>query len=113
MAEDAVRVSARARGRMRVGSEWHLLSSRRLEQAVYEHHPSTTQMLTQMLLATVSLCVLCETAVRSRPCAQLLPQRAEHALLDDVGVARSRPTQREKRRGLALKVHNGLPLASF
>ncbi len=36
----------------------------------------TTQMLTQMLLATVSLCVLCETAVRSRPCAQLLPQRA-------------------------------------
>ena len=27
-----------------------------------------TQMLTQMLLATVSLCVLCETAVRSRPC---------------------------------------------
>ena len=34
----------------------------------------TTQMLTQMLLATVSLCVLCETAVRSRPCAQLLPQ---------------------------------------
>ena len=38
--EDAVRVSARARGRMRVGSEWHLLSSSRLEQAVYEHHPS-------------------------------------------------------------------------
>ena len=36
----------------------------------------TTQMLTQMLLATVSLCVLCETAVRSRPCAQLLPQPA-------------------------------------
>ena len=36
----------------------------------------TTQMLTQMLLATVSLCVLCETAVRSRPCAQLLPQLA-------------------------------------
>ena len=34
----------------------------------------TTQMLMQMLLATVSLCVLCETAVRSRPCAQLLPQ---------------------------------------
>ena len=75
--EDAVRVSARARGRMRVGSEWHLLSSRRLEQAVYEQHPTlvTTQMLTQMLLATVSLCVLCETAVRSRPCAQLLQQR--------------------------------------
>ena len=23
-----------------VGSEWHLLSSSRLEQAVYEHHPS-------------------------------------------------------------------------
>ena len=40
MAEDAVRVSARARGRMRVGSEWHLLSSSRLEQTVYEHHPS-------------------------------------------------------------------------
>ena len=38
--EDAVRVSARARRRMRVGSEWHLLSSSRLEQAVYEHHPS-------------------------------------------------------------------------
>ena len=37
--EDAVRVSARARGRMTVGSEWHLLSSSRLEQAVYEHHP--------------------------------------------------------------------------
>ena len=37
--EDAVRVSARARRRMRVGSEWHLLSSSRLEQAVYEHHP--------------------------------------------------------------------------
>jgi len=36
----------------------------------------TTQMLTQMLFATVSFCVLCETAVRSRPCAQLLPQRA-------------------------------------
>ena len=71
----------------------------------------TTQMLTQMLLATVSLCVLCETAVRSRPCAQLLPH--EHAPLDEVGVTRSRPTQREKRRGLALKVHNGLPLASF
>ena len=33
-------------------------------------------MLTQMLLATVSLCVLCETAVRSQPCEQLLPQRA-------------------------------------
>ena len=33
-------------------------------------------MLTQMLLATVSLCVLYETAVRSRPCAQLLPQPA-------------------------------------
>ena len=32
-------------------------------------------MLTQMLLATVSLCVLCETVVRSRPSAQLLPQR--------------------------------------
>ena len=53
----------------------------------------TTQMLTQTLLATVSLCVLCETAVRSRPCAQLLPQRAEHAPLAEVGVARSRPTQ--------------------
>ena len=36
----------------------------------------TTQMLTQMLLATVSLCVLCETAVGSRPFAQLLPQPA-------------------------------------
>ena len=46
-------------------------------------------MLTQTLLATVSLCVLCETAVRSRPCAQLLPQRAEHDPLDEVGVARS------------------------
>ena len=45
----------------------------------------TTQMLTQMLLATVSLCVLCETAVRSRPCAQLQPQRHEHVLLDGVG----------------------------
>ena len=33
-------------------------------------------MLTQMLLATVSLCVLCETAVGSRPFAQLLPQPA-------------------------------------
>ena len=32
----------------------------------------TTQMLTQMLLATVSLCVLSETALRSRPCSQLL-----------------------------------------
>ena len=74
--EDAVRVSARARGRMRVGSEWHLLSSSRLEQAVYASSTLvTTQMLTQMLLATVSLCVLCETAVGSRPCAQLLPQR--------------------------------------
>ena len=60
---------------MRVGSEWHLLSSSRLEQAVYEHHPIvTTQMLTQMLIATVSLCVLCEATVRPRPCAQLLPQ---------------------------------------
>ena len=38
--EDAVRVSARARERMRVGSEWHLLSSSRLEQVVYEHDPS-------------------------------------------------------------------------
>ena len=46
-------------------------------------------MLTQMLLATVSLCVLCETAVRSRPCAQLLP-RHEHAPLDEVGVAHAR-----------------------
>ena len=45
----------------------------------------TTQMLTQMLLATVSLCVLCETAVRSRPCAQLLLQCAHcHVLLDGV-----------------------------
>ena len=35
----------------------------------------TTQMLTQMLLATVSLCVLCETVVRSRP------QRHGHARL--------------------------------
>ena len=62
---------------MRVGSERHLLSSSRLEQAVYEQHPKvTTQMLTQMLLATVSLCVLCEITVRSRPCAQLLPQPA-------------------------------------
>ena len=86
---------------MRVGSEWHLLSSSRLEQAVYEHHPSdNADAITQMLLATVSLCVLCETAVRSRPCAQLLPQRParhEHAPLDEVGVTRSRPTQREKR----------------
>ena len=38
--EDAVRVSARAGRRMRVGSEWHLLSLSRLEQAVYEHDPS-------------------------------------------------------------------------
>ena len=35
-----MRVSARARGGMRVGSEWHLLSLSRLEQAVYEHHSS-------------------------------------------------------------------------
>ena len=73
----------------------------------------TTQMLTQTLLATVSLCVLCETAVRSRPCAQLLPQRAEHAPLDEVGVTRSRPTQREKRRGVAPKVHKDCPLRLF
>ena len=64
----------------------------------------TTQMLTQMLLATVSLCVLCETAVRSRPCAQLLPQPATSMRRLRVGVARSRPTQREKRRGVAPKV---------
>ena len=38
--EHAVRVSARARGRKTVGSEWHLLSLSRLEQAVYEHDPS-------------------------------------------------------------------------
>ena len=57
----------------------------------------TTQMLTQMLLAMVSLCVLCETTVRSWPCAQLLRQRApdQHAPLDEVGVARWRSTQRE------------------
>ena len=73
----------------------------------------TTQMLTQMLLATVSLCVLCETAVRSRPCAQLLPQRATSMPLDEVGVARSRPTQREKRRGVAPKVPNEVLLSSF
>ena len=41
----------------------------------------TTQMLMQMLLATVSLCVLCETAVRSRPAEPrlLCAQRARGA----------------------------------
>ena len=75
----------------------------------------TTQMLTQMLLATVSLCVLCETAVRSRLCAQLLPQTAtsmRRSMRSEL-VARSRPTQREKRRGVAPKVHNRVLLLSF
>ena len=53
-------------------------------------------MLTQMLLATVSLCVLCETAVRSRPCAQLLPQPAmSMRRLMRSELLRSCPTQRE------------------
>ena len=75
----------------------------------------TTQMLTQMLLATVSLCVLCETAVRSRPCAQLLPQRATamRSFMASESVALSRPTQREKRRGVAPKVDNRVLLSSF
>jgi len=47
-------------------------------------------MLTQMLLATVSLCVLCGNrcglaAVRTAAAAA----RHEHASLDEVGVARS------------------------
>ena len=58
----------------------------------------TTQMLTQMLLATVSLCVLCETAVRSRPCAQLLPQPATSMrhLMRSEPHARAQRTQRQK-----------------
>jgi hypothetical protein len=61
-----------------MGSEWHLLTSHRADSSKRCTSTTlvTTQMLTQMLLATVSLCVLCETAVRSRPCAQLLLQRA-------------------------------------
>ena len=56
----------------------------------------TTQMLTQMLLATVSLCVLCETAVRSRPCAQLLPQPATRVrrLMRSELLARAQPEWR-------------------
>ena len=57
-------------------------------------------MLTQMLLATVSLCVLCETAVRSRPCAQLLPQRATSMRRLMRSELLARPTQRKApRRG--------------
>ena len=57
----------------------------------------TTQMRTQTLLATVSLCVLCETAVRSRPCAQLLCRSVPSTLrlMTSELHARSRPTQRE------------------
>ena len=73
----------------------------------------TTQMLTQMLLATVSLCVLCETAVGSRPCAQLLPQRATSMRRLMRSELLARPTQREKRRGVASKVHNRVLLSSF
>ena len=62
----------------------------------------TTQMLTQMLLATVSLCVLCETTVRSRPCAQLLSQPATSIRRLMRGRSPTlRPTQRQKRRGVA------------
>ena len=61
----------------------------------------TTQMLTQMRLATVSLCVLCETAGAPGVRTAAAAARHEHALLDEVGVARSRPTQARKapRRG--------------
>ena len=63
----------------------------------------TTQMLMQMLLATVSLCVLCETAVRSRPCAQLLPQPTTNmrGLMRSESQARAQLTSARKapRRG--------------
>ena len=65
----------------------------------------TTQMLTQMLLAMVSLCVLCETTVRSWPCAQA----AAAARTSMRRLIRSRtlaPKSAPKRRGVAPKVHN-------
>ena len=66
---------------------------------------STALVTTQMRLATVSLCVLCETAGAPGVRTAAAAARHEHALLDEVGVARSRPTQARKapRRGTKQK----------
>ena len=74
---------------MRVGSEWHLLSSSRLEQAVYEQHPSdnadANADAARHGLSVCSVKPLCAlAAVRTVAAAG----RHQHAPLDEVGVAR-------------------------
>jgi hypothetical protein len=74
---------------MRVGSEWHLLSSRRLEQAVYEHHPSDNADANADANAArhgVSLCTLRNRCALAAVRTAAAAARHQHVPLDEVGV---------------------------